>query len=562
MTVILLIKEFCTMKKIYTLAVLAFTLLGFISSASAQDLLTYNLKLGMKNDAQVVIMQNFLMSKGFLGSGNGTGYFGPLTLSAVRTYQGSNGIDTTGFVGPITRASINAALSGATGGTTGNSLVPGCTSTVGYSPLTGVSCASSQSYLPATNTLTVGQVQVSGVSSTSAYLSSTYSAPASSYYTVKFEYSTNPYAFTTGYQSSVGQIILSGQSGSFTASLTNLAQGQTYYVRAVASGGTYGTVASTPVSFVASGSYTPTYQTPTYQNQSTALNGQPFIGTNAAYSITENAAVISGSYDGRGYNTSVYFQYWYGLSGVNSSNPAPAGTGAGSATFNLSNLTSGMTYSYRMVAVNAYGTVYGTTMQFTTLPTTTTNYVYTYTGSSNQGSSCVGVVPTLTGSLDTSSASGTIGSGQNQAPLLSVRLSSNCGTSLNSLSFTAVPSTTLTSLSDFKMYIAGSSTPIPGTFSGGVFTFSTPVAISGGGYTTLILKANTPTHGTGTVQVNLVSAVATSSSGIAGQYSTSVSGNSLSYSYTVIGNTGPTSGSSGTVVTPGPTSGNANFGSY
>lgn len=523
------------MKKLYTLSVLAFALFGFVSVASAQDLLTYNLKLGMRSDAQVAIMQNLLMSKGFLGSGNSTGNFGPLTFAAVRTYQGANAIDTTGFVGPLTRASMNAAISGgaATGGAV--SLVPGCTSLIGYSPLSGVLCSSSQS--ANANTLTVGQVQVSGVSSNTAYLSSTYSAPVSSYYTVRFEYASNPTAFTYGSQVKIGQIILNGMSGSFSASLTNLVGGQTYYVRAVAEGGTYGTVASAPVSFVASGSYNAPAPTPTYQNQSTVQAGQPLVGTNAAYSVTENSAVISGSYDGRGADTSVYFQYWYGLSGITSTNAAVGGTGAGSATYNLSNLTPGMTYSYRVVAVNGYGTVYGTTMQVTTLPQSNNGYVYqNYNPNTNY--SCTGVTPTLTGSLDSTSASGSIATSQTQVPLISVRLSSDCGTSIKSLSFSASPSSVFTSFSDFKMYIAGSSTPLPGTFVGSTYTFTTPVAVSGGGYTTLTLKANSPTTGSGSVRVNLLMASAQSSAGVTSQYSTSVSGNSLTYSYTVIQNPG------------------------
>ncbi len=523
------------MKKIFGIAFFAFAVFGLAATASAQNLLTYNLKLGMKADAQVAIMQNLLMSKGFLGSGNSTGNFGPLTFAAVRTYQGANGIDTTGFVGPLTRASMNAAISG--GSSTGGavSLVPGCTSLVGYSPLSGVLCSSSQS--ANTNTLTVGQVQVSGVSSNTAYLSSTYAAPVSSYYTVRFEYASNPTAFTYGSQAKIGQIILNGKSGSFSASLTNLVGGQTYYVRAVAEGGTYGTVASAPVSFVASGTYNVQTQTPTYQNQNTAQAGQPFVGTNAAYSVTENSAVISGSYDGRGADTSVYFQYWYGLSGITSTNPATGGTGAGSAAYNLSNLTPGMTYSYRIVAVNGYGTVYGTTMQVTTLPSTSNNYNYTYTGNQTNYS-CTGVTPTLTAALDSSSASGSIATSQTQVPLISVRLSSDCGTSIKSLSFSASPSSVFTSFSDFKMYIAGSSTPLPGTFAGSTYIFTTPVAVSGGGYTTLTLKANSPTTGSGSVRVNLLMASAQSTAGVTSQYSTSVSGNVLTYSYTVIQNPG------------------------
>lgn len=37
-----------------------------------------------------------------------TGYFGPITLAAVKSYQASKGIITTGYVGPLTRAALNA----------------------------------------------------------------------------------------------------------------------------------------------------------------------------------------------------------------------------------------------------------------------------------------------------------------------------------------------------------------------------------------------------------------------------------------------------------------------
>ena len=40
--------------------------------------------------------------------GQETTYFGPLTLAAVKKYQAANGIPTTGYVGPLTRAALNA----------------------------------------------------------------------------------------------------------------------------------------------------------------------------------------------------------------------------------------------------------------------------------------------------------------------------------------------------------------------------------------------------------------------------------------------------------------------
>ena len=53
-------------------------------------------------------LQTFLSNQGYFNSANlGTGHFGPLTLSAVEKYQAANGIPSTGFVGPLTRASMN-----------------------------------------------------------------------------------------------------------------------------------------------------------------------------------------------------------------------------------------------------------------------------------------------------------------------------------------------------------------------------------------------------------------------------------------------------------------------
>ncbi|MDO8522506.1 MAG: peptidoglycan-binding domain-containing protein [bacterium] len=43
-------------------------------------------------------------------AGVSKGTYGALTRSAVRAYQKSKGISQTGFVGPLTRAALNAEL--------------------------------------------------------------------------------------------------------------------------------------------------------------------------------------------------------------------------------------------------------------------------------------------------------------------------------------------------------------------------------------------------------------------------------------------------------------------
>src|ERR1035437_8220512 len=65
-----------------------------------------NLAFGSRGQA-VTNLQNLLISKGFLNS-QASGGFYSLTRQAVVAYQASLGLPATGFVGPMTRAKINA----------------------------------------------------------------------------------------------------------------------------------------------------------------------------------------------------------------------------------------------------------------------------------------------------------------------------------------------------------------------------------------------------------------------------------------------------------------------
>jgi len=71
-----------------------------------------NLTVG-STGADVVALQNALIAGGFsipsISSGAATpGYFGSQTKAAVQAYQSARGIPNTGFVGPLTRAALNA----------------------------------------------------------------------------------------------------------------------------------------------------------------------------------------------------------------------------------------------------------------------------------------------------------------------------------------------------------------------------------------------------------------------------------------------------------------------
>ncbi len=95
-----------------------------------------NLKYGMKGNADVAELQKAL------GVTPAVGNFGPLTLAAVKAYQTSHGLPSTGFVGALTRAALNA------GGTT--------TTTGGTTVTTGAVTAGLSTDNPASVTLTAG----------------------------------------------------------------------------------------------------------------------------------------------------------------------------------------------------------------------------------------------------------------------------------------------------------------------------------------------------------------------------------------------------------------------
>ena len=111
----------------------------------------------INKNGEVSTLQDFLQSKGYLNS-EPTGYFGLLTLKAVRDFQNANGIlPVSGYVGPITKAKIKALTCGdyvptvpptttttPTPTTTNTNLPSGCLSGQNFSSTTGLACNGSQ----------------------------------------------------------------------------------------------------------------------------------------------------------------------------------------------------------------------------------------------------------------------------------------------------------------------------------------------------------------------------------------------------------------------------------
>src|SRR3989338_8751275 len=102
---------------------------------------TVTLRQGARN-SQVLCLQQMLNEKGFTVASSGAGspgmetsYFGSLTRAAVVRFQVASGLVADGIFGPMSRTALLATSGGVVG------LPAGCTSTSGFSPLTGESCA-------------------------------------------------------------------------------------------------------------------------------------------------------------------------------------------------------------------------------------------------------------------------------------------------------------------------------------------------------------------------------------------------------------------------------------
>ena len=192
------------------------------------------------------------------------------------------------------------------------------------------------------------------VSCTSATLNGTVNANGSST-TVTFEYGT-----TISYGSTIPATpnsVTGTTATSVSANLSGLSTCTTYHfrVKAVSAGGTtYG------------------------DDQTFTTLCQPTATTSAASSVASTSATLNGSVNANGSSTTVTFEYGtttsYGSSVTATQSPATGSTTT-SVSANLTGLSGCTTYHYRVKAVNACGTVYGSDQTFTTLcgPSATTN---------------------------------------------------------------------------------------------------------------------------------------------------------------------------------------------
>ncbi|MFB0516682.1 MAG: T9SS type A sorting domain-containing protein, partial [Candidatus Neomarinimicrobiota bacterium] len=87
----------------------------------------------------------------------------------------------------------------------------------------------------------------------------------------------------------------------------------------------------------------------------------PIVSTDPATSVTSTTATLNGTINPNGLTTDCYFEYGATISygSQTSSQNIGSGTSDVSISANLSGLTPDMTYHYRLVAVNSWGTTFG-----------------------------------------------------------------------------------------------------------------------------------------------------------------------------------------------------------
>jgi plastocyanin len=227
---------------------------------------------------------------------------------------------------------------------------------------------------PAPNpTPTVTTNPATNVASFSATLNGSLN-PHGSTTTVDFQYGlTTSYGFTTPVQTQTGNT-----SRPISANISGLMASHLYHFRIVAhnSGGT---------SFGSDRTFT-----------TLTVIGPPVVTTNPATFIASFSATLHGSLDPHGLATTVHFQYGTTTSyGLTTAPQSHTGNTYLNISANISSLSAGTVYHFRIVASNSAGTRFGADRTFTTLTATGPPVVTTNSATNVAASSA-----TLNGSLD------------------------------------------------------------------------------------------------------------------------------------------------------------------
>lgn len=263
----------------------------------------------------------------------------------------------------MTNTDVSASITGLTAGTSYHFRVKAVNSV-------GTTYGSDMTFTTEGLAPTATTLDATNKTSTGATLNASVNANMAST-TVTFEYGT-----TTSYGQTVtaSQSPVTGSSNTnVSANISGLSAGTTYHFR-VKAVNSVGTTYGSDMTFTTAG-LAPTATTMAATNKT---------ATGATLNATVNANMVS---------TAVTFEYGtttsYGQT-VNASPSPVTGNAITNVSANLTGLTAGTTYHFRVKAVNSVGTTYGSDMTFTTLypppPTSGLSAYYPFNGNANDES--------------------------------------------------------------------------------------------------------------------------------------------------------------------------------
>jgi len=341
----------------------------------------------------VTALQNFLASKGLL-TATPNGYFGPATQAAIQTFQRNNGLEVTGFVGPLTREKIKTLSCGMN--TASSVTVPASPTAITNSPVLAPATSGGMSLRDFVNLMVIiGVVTPDKLPGINAFLVSLGQTPISTAISTTTATSTLPIATTTATTTITVNSGGGGGGGSGNSS------SQTYTVTYNGNGNTSGAAPTDSTRYAKNG-------TVTVKNNTGSLTktGYAFSGWNTSADGSGTARTVASTFSVGSANVTLYavwvaaptFTVTYDANGGTGTAPTDSNAYTASSTVNVSSIgtltKTGYAFNGWNTSANGSGTARAASSTFSIGSANVTLYAvwvagYTVTYDANGGTGTV-----------------------------------------------------------------------------------------------------------------------------------------------------------------------------